>query len=176
MVERGWKWQTSLPVHLARYFPLCKSVAPIPGTGTGYVTPQPHAARQQWGLLLRPPWTPTTGSSVFAWHTITSSTDQQQFITKPFCPFFQGRCINFTRVKEESAAANAQTRRPIHSPSPPPPDYGPPTSSRSSSPTQISPPARSPPSSQLPPGPPPARTPPGLPCPPPSRPPPSLCL
>uniref|UniRef100_H3CGH7 Anthrax toxin receptor 1 n=1 Tax=Tetraodon nigroviridis TaxID=99883 RepID=H3CGH7_TETNG len=91
-------------------------------------------------------------------------------------PGDHGRCINFTRVKEESAAANAQTRRPIHSPSPPPPDYGPPTSSRSSSPTQISPPARSPPSSQLPPGPPPARTPPGLPCPPPSRPPPSLCL
>lgn len=89
-------------------------------------------------------------------------------------PSFQGRCINFTRVKEESAAAKAQTRTPIHTPSPPPPDYRPLIRSSSSSPTHSSPPTRSPPSGQLPPGPPPARTPPGLPCPPPSRPPPSL--
>ncbi|TNN56208.1 hypothetical protein EYF80_033584 [Liparis tanakae] len=87
-----------------------------------------------------------------------------------------GRCINFTRVKEESAAAaaaaRAAPRTPIHTPSPPPPDYGPVTTSPP--PTAPSPPARSPPSGQAPPGPPPSRLPPGLPCAPPSRPPPGL--
>jgi len=88
-------------------------------------------------------------------------------------PSLQGRCINFTRVKEESAAAaRVAPRTPIHTPSPPPPDYGPVTTSPP--PTAPSPPARSPPSGQAPPGPPPSRLPPGLPCAPPSRPPPGL--
>ncbi|XP_074475342.1 anthrax toxin receptor 1 [Sebastes fasciatus] len=89
-------------------------------------------------------------------------------------PGDNGRCINFTRVKEESAAAKAPPRTPIHTPSPPPPppDYHP--VATSPSPTAAIPPTRSPPSGQLPPGPPPSRIPPGLPCGPPSRPPPTL--
>lgn len=99
---------------------------------------------------------------------------ENQMETILFSPSSQGRCINFTRVKEESAAAKAQPRTPIHVPSPPPPDYRPTPRAASPPPTHSSPPARSPPANQLPMGPPPARTPPGLPCPPPSRPPPSL--
>lgn len=108
--------------------------------------------------------------------TGTSRRSELKLFSESYClfPRLQGRCINFTRVKEESAAAKAQPRTPIHTPSPPPPDYRPVTRTTSSSPTPISPPTRSPPSGQVPPGPPPARIPPGLPCPPPSRPPPSL--
>lgn len=53
IVERGLKRQTSLR-DLARHFPLCKSVALIPGVG--YVTPQPHADMVE--LLFWPPRTP----------------------------------------------------------------------------------------------------------------------
>ncbi|KAJ3608043.1 hypothetical protein NHX12_025093 [Muraenolepis orangiensis] len=90
-----------------------------------------------------------------------------------------GRCINFTRVKDEAAAAATAkappTRTPIHrSPSPPP--APPPADYRPLSRTPAGPPARLPPSpvGQMPLGPPPTRTPPGLPGPPPSRRPPSL--
>ncbi|KAG1933339.1 anthrax toxin receptor [Pimephales promelas] len=82
-----------------------------------------------------------------------------------------GRCINFTRVKEEAAAAAKAPPR-AQSPPPPPPDYHPAPSPVSSPPN--SPPPRGPPLTQSPPGPPPARVPPGPPCPPPSRAPPSL--
>ncbi|XP_034097240.1 anthrax toxin receptor 1-like [Gymnodraco acuticeps] len=85
-------------------------------------------------------------------------------------PGDHGRCINFTRVKDEAKAA---PRTPIHKPSAPPPDYHPVSSTPS--PTVASPPSRSPPvPGQVLPGPPPARTPPGPPCAPPSRPPPTL--
>uniref|UniRef100_A0A8B9HPC1 ANTXR cell adhesion molecule 1c n=1 Tax=Astyanax mexicanus TaxID=7994 RepID=A0A8B9HPC1_ASTMX len=83
-------------------------------------------------------------------------------------PGDHGRCINFTRVKEEAAKAPPRTQ----CPAPPPPDYRP-------APNPMSPPPQSPPKgppqAQLPPGPPgppPARVPPGPPCPPPARPPP----
>ncbi|XP_030630399.1 anthrax toxin receptor 1 [Chanos chanos] len=83
-------------------------------------------------------------------------------------PGDHGRCINFTRVKEEAAKAPPRT----HSP-PPPPDY-PSVVQPAAPPTQSPPPRGPPPQAQPPPGPPPARTPPGPPCPPPARPPPSL--
>ncbi|XP_038125099.1 anthrax toxin receptor 1-like, partial [Cyprinodon tularosa] len=86
-------------------------------------------------------------------------------------PGDHGRCINFTRVKDDSAT-KAPPRSPIHVPSPPPPDYHPIT--RPTSPSPTSPPTRPAPSGQVPPGPPPSRTPPGPPCPPPARPPPAL--
>ncbi|XP_034049621.1 anthrax toxin receptor 1 [Thalassophryne amazonica] len=90
-------------------------------------------------------------------------------------PGDHGRCINFTRVKNESAAAaKAPPRAPIHVPSPPPPDYRPVTRTTPPPHSSTAPPPRSPSSGQLLPGPPPSRTPPGPPCPPPSRPPPSL--
>ncbi|XP_057215359.1 anthrax toxin receptor 1 isoform X2 [Triplophysa rosa] len=83
-------------------------------------------------------------------------------------PGDHGRCINFTRVKEEAAKAPPRAQ----SPPPPPPDYRPVTSPVTPPPN--SPPPRGPPVAQTPPGPPPARVPPGPPCPPPARPPPSL--
>lgn len=80
----------------------------------------------------------------------------------------QGRCINFTRVKEEAAKAPPRAQ----SPPPPPPDYRPVPSPVTAPPNGL--PPRGPPLAQPPPGPPPARVPPGPPCPPPARPPPSL--
>ncbi|XP_027014891.1 anthrax toxin receptor 1 isoform X2 [Tachysurus fulvidraco] len=78
-------------------------------------------------------------------------------------PGDHGRCINFTRVKEEAAKAPPSAQ----SPPPPPPDYcqAPPPVS----PLPQSPPSRGP---NVAPGPPPARAPPTAPCPPPTRPPP----
>ncbi|XP_073722672.1 anthrax toxin receptor 1 [Misgurnus anguillicaudatus] len=83
-------------------------------------------------------------------------------------PGDHGRCINFTRVKEEAAKAPPRAQ----SPPPPPPDYRPVPSPVTPPPN--SPPPRGPPLAQTPPGPPPARLPPGPPCPPPARPPPNL--
>lgn len=83
-------------------------------------------------------------------------------------PGDHGRCINFTRVKEEAAKAPPRAQ----SPPPPPPDYRP--DSNPVTPPPNNPPPRGPPLAQPPPGPPPARVPPGPPCPPPARPPPSL--
>ncbi|XP_026860904.2 anthrax toxin receptor 1 isoform X1 [Electrophorus electricus] len=74
-------------------------------------------------------------------------------------PGDHGRCINFTRVKEEASKTPASAQ----SPPPPPPDYRP-------APSAVSPPPKGPP--QAVPGPPPARAPPGPPGPPPARPPP----
>uniref|UniRef100_A0A3B3T6F2 Anthrax toxin receptor 1 n=1 Tax=Paramormyrops kingsleyae TaxID=1676925 RepID=A0A3B3T6F2_9TELE len=83
-------------------------------------------------------------------------------------PGDQGRCINFTRVKEEAARAPPRTQH-----TPPPPDYRP--LIQPSTPPPSSCPTYSPaPQSQLPPRPPPSRAPPGLHGPPPTRPPPSL--
>ncbi|TRZ00452.1 hypothetical protein DNTS_034561 [Danionella cerebrum] len=79
-------------------------------------------------------------------------------------PGDHGRCINFTRVKEEAVKAQ--------SPPPPPPDYYPFTSPFTTPPS--SPPPRGPVFPQSPPGPPPApsRAPPAPYCPPPARAPP----
>ncbi|KAK3528980.1 hypothetical protein QTP70_014124 [Hemibagrus guttatus] len=78
-------------------------------------------------------------------------------------PGDHGRCINFTRVKEEAAKAPPRAQ----SPPPPPPDYcqAPPPVS----PLPQCPPPRGP---NVAPGPPPTRAPPTAPCLPPSRPPP----
>ncbi|XP_030627338.1 anthrax toxin receptor 1 [Chanos chanos] len=81
-------------------------------------------------------------------------------------PGDQGRCINFTRVKDEAAKAPAH-RQAKPSPPPPLPDHQP-LMKNDVSPPPSRPPSRGP-SSRPPPGPPPARAPPG---PPPSRPPP----
>ncbi|CAB1343366.1 unnamed protein product [Coregonus sp. 'balchen'] len=84
----------------------------------------------------------------------------------------QGRCINFTRIKNKESFRTPSARRSQTLPPPPPPDQRPlvqPSSPPPHSTPPISiPPSRAPPSSRLPPGPPPARAPPG---PPPSRPP-----
>ncbi|XP_003961582.2 anthrax toxin receptor 1 [Takifugu rubripes] len=136
---------------------------------------EPKAKKAHKKLPQNRKWyTPIQGKLDAIWALFRRGYDQVSLMRPQ--PGEHGRCINFTRVKEESAAATSQTRRLIHTPSPPPPDYGPATDYPSSPTTQISPPARPPPSSQLPPGPPPARTPPGLLCPPPSRPPPSPCV
>ncbi|KAM9716720.1 anthrax toxin receptor 1 [Menidia menidia] len=117
-------------------------------------------------------YTPIRGKLDAIWALFRRGYDQVSLMRPQ--PGDHGRCINFTRVKDEAAAAKVPPRAPIHTPSPPPPDYRPVVRSIPSSPTSASPPAKPPPSCQMPPGPPPARTPPGLPGPPPSRPPPSL--
>ncbi|KAG7325441.1 hypothetical protein KOW79_011757 [Hemibagrus wyckioides] len=78
-------------------------------------------------------------------------------------PGDHGRCINFTRVKEEAAKAPPRAQ----SPPPPPPDY-------CQAPPPVSPLPQCPPPKgpNVAPGPPPARAPPTAPGPPPSRPPP----
>ncbi|XP_035521393.1 anthrax toxin receptor 1 [Morone saxatilis] len=134
--------------------------------------PKPKKAHNKKAPQNRKWYTPIRGKLDAIWALFRRGYDQVSLMRPQ--PGDHGRCINFTRVKEESAAAKAQARTPIHTPSPPPPDYRPVTRTASSSPTSSSPPAKPPPSGQVPPGPPPARTPPGLPCPPPSRPPPSL--
>uniref|UniRef100_A0A3Q2Z7W3 Anthrax toxin receptor 1 n=1 Tax=Hippocampus comes TaxID=109280 RepID=A0A3Q2Z7W3_HIPCM len=113
-------------------------------------------------------YTPIQGKLDAIWALFRRGYDQVSLMRPQ--PGDHGRCINFTRVKGESQLARSAPRTPIHTPSPPPPDYR----HVPESPVTSGPPARAPPLVQLPPGPPPARMPPGLHCPPPSRPPPSL--
>ncbi|KAM9424590.1 anthrax toxin receptor 1 [Pholidichthys leucotaenia] len=134
--------------------------------------PKPKKPQNKKPPQSRKWYTPIRGKLDAIWALFRRGYDQVSLMRPQ--PGDHGRCINFTRVKEESAAAKAPPRAPSHAPSPPPPDYRPVTCPPSSSPISTSPPARSPPSGQVPPGPPPSRTPPGPPCPPPSRPPPSL--
>lgn len=136
--------------------------------------PKPKKPQNKKPPQSRKWYTPIRGKLDAIWALFRRGYDQVSLMRPQ--PGDHGRCINFTRVKDESAAAKAAPRSPIHTPSPPPPppDYRPVTRSPPSSPTTTSPPARAPPSGQMLPGPPPSRTPPGLPCPPPSRPPPSL--
>lgn len=110
-------------------------------------------------------YTPIRGKLDAIWALFRRGYDQVSLMRPQ--PGDHGRCINFTRVKDESAGAKAPPHSPTRAPCPPPPDYTP-------VPRSASPPSRAPPGGQLPPGPPPTRTPPGLPCPPPSRPPPTL--
>ncbi|XP_067101106.1 anthrax toxin receptor 1 [Osmerus mordax] len=114
-------------------------------------------------------YTPIQGKLDAIWALFRRGYDQVSLMRPQ--PGDHGRCINFTRVKEEAAAAKAAPKAP--SPTPPPPDYRP-VIQPTTPPPQTSLPPRSPPGNNLPPGPPPSRTPPGPPCPPPSRPPPSL--
>uniref|UniRef100_A0A3B3UFS9 ANTXR cell adhesion molecule 1c n=1 Tax=Poecilia latipinna TaxID=48699 RepID=A0A3B3UFS9_9TELE len=134
--------------------------------------PKPKKAHNKKPPQNRKWYTPIQGKLDAIWALFRRGYDQVSLMRPQ--PGDHGRCINFTRVKDDSAATKAPPRPPIHAPSPPPPDYRPITRSASSSPTSSSPPTRSPPSGQVPPGPPPSRTPPGPPCPPPARPPPSL--
>ncbi|XP_054913626.1 anthrax toxin receptor 1 isoform X1 [Poeciliopsis prolifica] len=133
--------------------------------------PKPKKAHNKKPPQNRKWYTPIQGKLDAIWALFRRGYDQVSLMRPQ--PGDHGRCINFTRVKDDSAT-KAPPRTPIHAPSPPPPDYRLVTRSASSSPTSSSPPARSPPSGQVPPGPPPSRTPPGPPCPPPARPPPSL--
>ncbi|XP_014328242.2 anthrax toxin receptor 1-like [Xiphophorus maculatus] len=134
--------------------------------------PKPKKAHNKKPPQNRKWYTPIQGKLDAIWALFRRGYDQVSLMRPQ--PGDHGRCINFTRVKDDSAATKAPPRTPIHAPSPPPPDYRPITRSTSSSPTSSSPPTRSPQSGQVPPGPPPSRTPPGPPCPPPARPPPSL--
>ncbi|XP_014853455.1 PREDICTED: anthrax toxin receptor 1-like [Poecilia mexicana] len=134
--------------------------------------PKPKKAHNKKPPQNRKWYTPIQGKLDAIWALFRRGYDQVSLMRPQ--PGDHGRCINFTRVKDDSAATKAPPRTPIHAPSPPPPDYRAITRSASSSPTSSSPPTRSPPSGQVPPGPPPSRTPPGPPCPPPARPPPSL--
>ncbi|KPP68998.1 anthrax toxin receptor 1-like [Scleropages formosus] len=112
-------------------------------------------------------YTPIQGKLDALWALFRRGYDQVSLMRPQ--PGDQGRCINFTRVKEEAAGAPPRT----HS-SPPPPDYQP-IVQETTPPSVSVPPYRCSPPSQLPPGPPPARAPPGPHGPhgpPPSRPPP----
>uniref|UniRef100_A0A8C9TDH3 Anthrax toxin receptor 1 n=1 Tax=Scleropages formosus TaxID=113540 RepID=A0A8C9TDH3_SCLFO len=112
-------------------------------------------------------YTPIQGKLDALWALFRRGYDQVSLMRPQ--PGDQGRCINFTRVKEEAAGAPPRT----HS-SPPPPDYRP-IVQETAPPSVSVPPYRCSPPSQLPPGPPPARAPPGPHGPhgpPPSRPPP----
>lgn len=122
---------------------------------------KPHNKKQPQN---RKWYTPIRGKLDAIWALFRRGYDQVSLMRPQ--PGDHGRCINFTRVKDQSAA-KAPPSTPNQGPSPPPPDY-------QSVPRTTSPPPKTPPCSQLPPGPPPSRTPPGLPCAPPSRPPPTL--
>ncbi|XP_047234139.1 anthrax toxin receptor 1 [Girardinichthys multiradiatus] len=134
--------------------------------------PKPKKPQNKKPPQNRKWYTPIRGKLDAIWALFRHGYDQVSLMRPQ--PGDHGRCINFTRVKDDSAATKAPPRAPINAPSPPPPDYCPIPCPNSSSPTSSSHSTRSPPSGQVPPGPPPSRTPPGPPCPPPARPPPTL--
>ncbi|XP_033882373.2 anthrax toxin receptor 1-like [Acipenser ruthenus] len=107
-------------------------------------------------------YTPIQGKLDALWALFQRGYDQVSLM-RPL-PGDQGRCINFTRVKEEAARAPPRAPResiPLNRATTPPPPPPPPP--------QSTVPSRGSSLSRPPPGPPPARPPPG---PPPSRPPP----
>ncbi|KAJ8361401.1 hypothetical protein SKAU_G00179260 [Synaphobranchus kaupii] len=122
--------------------------------------PKPRNHRSRRPAAERRWYTPIQGKLDALWALFRRGYDQVSLM-RPL-PGDQGRCINFTRVKEEAARPAPRAHSPT--PTPPPPDYTP----------LIEPPCRDPPQSRPLPGPPPARTPPGPPVPPPSTPPSSL--
>ncbi|XP_028990824.1 LOW QUALITY PROTEIN: anthrax toxin receptor 1 [Betta splendens] len=136
--------------------------------------PKPKKPQNKKQPQNRKWYTPIRGKLDAIWALFRRGYDQVSLMRPQ--PGDHGRCINFTRVKDESAAAKARPRGPIHAPAapPPPPDYHPMPRIPPASPPAAGPAPRPPPSGQAPLGPPPCRTPPGLVCPPPSRPPPSL--
>uniref|UniRef100_W5L037 Anthrax toxin receptor 1 n=1 Tax=Astyanax mexicanus TaxID=7994 RepID=W5L037_ASTMX len=120
-------------------------------------TPRSRASsRRRW-------YTPIKGKLDALWALFRRGYDQVSLMRPK--PGDQGRCINFTRVKEAAASA------PVHQPPPPPPDHQPLMRPTTSAPPSR-PPSRGPSISRTPHGPPPARAPPGPPRQPPSRPPP----
>uniref|UniRef100_A0A8C7MUF0 Anthrax toxin receptor 1 n=1 Tax=Oncorhynchus kisutch TaxID=8019 RepID=A0A8C7MUF0_ONCKI len=129
--------------------------------------PKPKKAHNRKPAADRKWYTPIQGKLDAIWALFRRGYDQVSLMRPQ--PGEHGRCINFTRVKDEAAAAAKAPPR-AHSPSAP--DYHPLIRPTTPPPAQTSSPPRAPPVSQLPPGPPPSRTPPGPPCPPPSRPPP----
>ncbi|XP_012989402.3 anthrax toxin receptor 1 [Esox lucius] len=133
--------------------------------------PKPKKAHNRKPAADRKWYTPIQGKLDAIWALFRRGYDQVSLMRPQ--PGDHGRCINFTRVKDEAAAA-AAAKAPARASSPPPPapDYHPLIRPTTPPPPQTSPPLRAPPINQLPPGPPPSRTPPGPPCPPPSRPPP----
>ncbi|XP_055756421.1 anthrax toxin receptor 1-like [Salvelinus fontinalis] len=129
--------------------------------------PKPKKAHNRKPAADRKWYTPIQGKLDAIWALFRRGYDQVSLMRPQ--PGEHGRCINFTRVKDEAAAA---AKAPPRAHSPPAPDYRPLIRPTTPPPAQTSSPSRAPPVSQLPPGPPPSRTPPGPPCPPPSRPPP----
>ncbi|RVE59320.1 hypothetical protein OJAV_G00187190 [Oryzias javanicus] len=112
---------------------------------------EPYEPKPKKPHTKKPPqsrrwYTPIQGKLDAIWALFRRGYDQVSLMRPQ--PGDHGRCINFTRVKDEAAAAKAPPR--VHSPMPPPPDYRPIPRSSPSSPTSSSPPARSPPSGQLP--------------------------
>ncbi|XP_072559929.1 anthrax toxin receptor 1 isoform X2 [Paramormyrops kingsleyae] len=128
--------------------------------------PKPKKANNRKPAQDRKWYSPIRGKLDALWALFRRGYDQVSLMRPQ--PGDQGRCINFTRVKEEAARAPPRTQH-----TPPPPDYRP--LIQPSTPPPSSCPTYSPaPQSQLPPRPPPSRAPPGLHGPPPTRPPPSL--
>uniref|UniRef100_A0A8C8I510 VWFA domain-containing protein n=1 Tax=Oncorhynchus tshawytscha TaxID=74940 RepID=A0A8C8I510_ONCTS len=119
--------------------------------------PKPKKAHNRKPAADRKWYTPIQGKLDAIWALFRRGYDQVSLMRPQ--PGEHGRCINFTRVKDEAAAAAKAPPR-AHSPSAP--DYRPLIRPTTPPPAQTS----------SPPGPPPSRTPPGPPCPPPSRPPP----
>ncbi|XP_066549245.1 anthrax toxin receptor 1 [Amia ocellicauda] len=121
--------------------------------------PKPRKPRRQ--TQQRKWYTPIQGKLDALWALFRRGYDQVSLMRPQ--PGDQGRCINFTRVKEEAARAPPRS----HSP-PPAQDYRP-LIKPSTPPPESTLPSRGTSLNRPPPGPPPARAPPG---PPPSRPPP----
>ncbi|XP_076830681.1 anthrax toxin receptor 1 isoform X2 [Brachyhypopomus gauderio] len=119
-------------------------------------------------VLQRRWYTPIRGKLDALWALFRRGYDQVSLMRPQ--PGDQGRCINFTRVKEEAGGAPPR-RRPPPPPPPPPVDQWPLMRPTTSAPPSR-PPSCGPSTSRSPHGPPPARAPPGPPRPPPSRPPP----
>ncbi|KAI1887017.1 hypothetical protein AGOR_G00201710 [Albula goreensis] len=130
--------------------------------------PKPKKSGGRKATQDRKWYSPIQGKLDALWALFRRGYDQVSLMRPK--PGDQGRCINFTRVKEEAA------RAPPKSPSAPPPPAYQPLIKPTTPPPQSCPPSKgvitSPPAKAPPPGPPPARTPPGPPVPPPSRPPP----
>ncbi|KAJ8284712.1 hypothetical protein COCON_G00035620 [Conger conger] len=132
--------------------------------------PKPRKAGGRRQAQDRKWYSPIQGKLDALWALFRRGYDQVSLMRPK--PGDQGRCINFTRVKEEAARAPPKPNS-----APPPPAYQPLIQPTSPPPPQncpppMAPPTRLPPPNGLPHGPPPARTPPGPPIPPPSRPPP----
>ncbi|XP_042161871.1 anthrax toxin receptor 1 [Oncorhynchus tshawytscha] len=117
--------------------------------------PKPKKAHNRKPATDRKWYTPIQGKLDAIWALFRRGYDQVSLMRPQ--PGDNGRCINFTRVKDEAAAAAKATPR-AHSP-PPASDYRPLISPTTAPPPQTIPPPRAPPVTQLPPGPPPSRTP-----------------
>ncbi|XP_036398744.1 anthrax toxin receptor 1 [Megalops cyprinoides] len=130
--------------------------------------PKPKKSESRKKAQNRKWYTPIQGKLDALWALFRRGYDQVSLMRPK--PGDQGRCINFTRVKEEAARAPPpRTNSP-----PPPPVYRPLIQKPTVPPPQSCPPSRGVSTSPPPHGPPPARIPPGPPVPPPSRPPPCL--